>query len=238
MATPVLQVGGRTIMDADLIPLLIRYQLLPQLYRELLIDQAIAEIECDPEETEQALQQFYETHQIVEATARHAWCTRTGTTAHDLETLATRTLRIETFKRRRWGHKLEAHFLTCKAEFDQVIYSLLRTPHPEVAQELYFRIRAGEQSFADLASQYSQGPEAETGGVLGPVPLTQPHPALAEKLANSQPGHLFPPTRIGEWYIVFRLEKLIPAQLNETMRKQLLNQFFEDWLQEKLSPSP
>lgn len=239
MTTPVLQIGNRTITTTDLMPLLIHYQLLPQLCRELLIDQAIDSIECSLEETEQALEQFYEIHHLTEAPARQAWLRQQGITPQQLETRATRALRIETFKHRTWGNKLESYFLTRKSELDQVIYSLIRTPHPEVAQELYFRIRADEQSFADLAQQYSQGAEAETGGLLGPVPLTQPHPALAEKLVQGQPGQLFPPTHIGEWYVILRLEKLISAQLDDAMRQRLLNQFFDTWLQEQLAqPQP
>lgn len=239
MATPVLQVGTRTILDTDLLPLLIHYQLLPQLCRELLVDQAIEGIECSTEETETTLQQFYETHQIVEESARQAWLAQTRTTPTQLATLATRPLRIEKFKHQTWGNKLEAHFLGCKTELDQAMYSLIRTPHPEIAQELYFRIKAGEASFAELARQYSAGTEAETDGLLGPVPLTQPHPTLAEKLSRSQPGQLSPPTRIGEWYVLFRLEKLLPAQLDEAMRQRLLDQFFETWLSQQLAqPQP
>lgn len=239
MATPVLQVGTRVIMDADLLPLLIQYQLLPQLCRELLIDQAIEGVKCSTEEIEIALQQFYEVHQLVEESARQAWLAQNRTTPAHLAALATRPLRIQKFKHQTWGNKLEAHFLGCKAELDQVVYSLIRTTQPEVAQELYFRIKAGEASFTDLARQYSQGPEAETDGRLGPVPLTQPHPALAEKLSRSQPGQLSPPTRLGEWYVIFRLEQLLPAQLDDAMRERLLEQFFQTWLQEQLAhPQP
>jgi parvulin-like peptidyl-prolyl isomerase len=237
--TPVLQVGNRTVTASELVPLLAAYQLLPQLCRELLIDQAIAEIDCTDEEAQPARQQFYETHQLTDEAQRQAWTRHVGITLAQLEALATRSLRIEKFKHQTWGSKLESHFLTCKTQFDQVVYSLIRTPHPEVAQELYFRIKAGEQSFADLAQQYSQGIEADTGGRLGPVPLTQPHPALAEKLANSKPGQLLPPIRIGEWYVLARLEKLIPAQLDPATQQKLLDTLFEAWIQTQLAqPSP
>lgn len=239
MPTPVLQVGTRTVLDTELVPLLIQYQLLPQLCRELLIDQAIAGIECTLEETESALQQFYEVNQITEEAVRQDWLARTQTTLAQVTTLALRPLRIEKFKHQTWGNQLAAHFLGCKSELDQVVYSVIRTTQPEIAQELYFRIKAGEAAFADLARQYSEGPEAETDGLLGPVPLGQPHPALAEKLARSQPGQLSPPTRIGEWYVLFRLEKLLPAQLDEAMRQRFLDQFFQTWLQEQLAnPQP
>jgi parvulin-like peptidyl-prolyl isomerase len=237
--TPVLQIGNRTITATELLPLLIRYQLLPQLLRELLIDQAVESIECSAEETESALQQFCEANQITDETARQAWTLQNGLSTEHLKNLATRPLRIEKFKQQIWGSKLESHFLTCKTQLDQVTYSLIRIAQPEIAQELYFRIQAGEQFFAELAHQYSQGPEAETGGLLGPVPLTQPHPVIAEKLFRSQPGQLLPPTKIGEWYVILRLEKLIPAQLDDLTRQKLLDDLFEAWIQAQLNqPKP
>ncbi len=152
-----------------------------------------------------------------------------------LEALATRGLRIEKFKQATWGHKLESYFLSCKSQLDKVIYSLIRTKDMGVAQELYFRIQAGEQSFAELAREYSQGPESQTGGLIGPVELSTPHPTLAKMLRVSQPGQLWPPMHLGEWVAIARLEKFIPAQLDEPMRQRLLNELFADWLQEQLN---
>lgn len=202
----------QTITAPELISLLHAYQILPQLYRELLIDQAIASIECTPEEIEQAKQE----------------------NPQQIETLATRKLRLEKFKLATWGHQVESYFLTQKAQLDQVTYSLLRTRDMAIAQELYFRIKAKEQSFAEIARQYSQGPEAQTGGLIGPTPLTQPHPQLVAKLRASQPGQLLPPTRLGEWIVIVRLEQIVHAQLDDSTRKKLLNKLFQEWLQESL----
>lgn len=236
---PVLQVGDRTLTTTDLLPLLIRYQLLPQFCREVLIDQAIAAVECSAEETEQALQAFDADHQITDDDARQDWLMRHSMTPETLADLVTRPLCIEKFKQQSWGNKLEAYFLTRKAQFDQVVYSLIRNTDPGIIQELYFRIRAGEGTFDELAQQYSQGPEGETEGRLGPVPLTQPHPTLAAQLAKNKPGYLFPPTRLGEWYVIIRLEKLIPAQLDPPTRQKLLDELFETWLLEHQSqPQP
>ena len=202
----------QTITTPELISLLEGYQMLPQLYRELLIDQAIASIECTPEEIEQAKQEDPQ-----------------KTTA-----LATRKLRLEKFKQATWGHKLESYFLTQKAQLDRVTYSLIRIRDMALAQELYFRIKAKEQSFAEIARQYSQGPEAQTGGLIGPAPLTQPHPQLVAKLRASQPGQLLPPSRLGEWIVIVRLEQIVHAQLDDSTRKKLLNHLFQEWLQASL----
>ncbi len=143
-------------------------------------------------------------------------------------------MRLAKFKQATWGAQLESHFFNYKSKLDKAIYSLIRTKDLGVAQELYFRIQAGEQSFAECAREYSQGPESQTGGLQGPVELSVPHPALANMLSVSQPGQLWPPTRIGEWYAIVRLEKLIPAVLDEPMRQQLLDRLFTTWINEQV----
>lgn len=231
----VLQVGTQTITAEEIIPLLVGYQLLPQLLRELIIDQAIASIECTPEEITNTCQEFFQQNQLTYEPARQALMEHYNITSEKLEVLATRKLRISRFKQATWGAKLESYFLSYKSKLDKVIYSLIRTKDPGIAQEIYFRIQAGEQSFAECAREYSQGPEAQTGGLQGPVELSMPHPALAQMLSVSQPGQLWPPTRIGEWLVVVRLEKLIPSQLDESMRSQLLNKLFEEWISKQVN---
>jgi parvulin-like peptidyl-prolyl isomerase len=233
--TQVVQIGNRTISPTEIIPLLAGYQMLPQLGRELVIDYAIAEIELKSEEYAIAKEQFEKKHQLTTVAERQAWCEHYGMTLEQLEALAMRELRIEKFKLATWGHRLESYFLTHKSKLDKVIYSLLRTRDAEIAQELYFRIQAQEQSFAELAREYSTGPEAQTGGLLGPVELSLPHPQLAKMLSISQPGQLWSPTQLGEWFVIVRLEKLIGAQLDEVMRQQLLNSLFEAWINEQLN---
>ncbi len=62
-----------------------------------------------------------------------------------------------------------------------------------IAQELYFRIQAKENSFADLAREYSLGPEAQTGGLVGPIELNALHPVMVQMLSSSQPGQILAP---------------------------------------------
>lgn len=213
----VLKVGEQTITAEDLMPLLVKYHLLPQLCREILIDQVIAPISCTAEEIATACQQAeQETRQPVPPER------------------VTRVLRLEKFKHATWNNKIEAYFLQRKSQLDKVVYSLIRTKDIGIAQELYFRIQDGEQSFAELAREYSQGPEAQTGGLIGPVELSTPNPTLAQMLCASQPGQLLPPTRLGEWLVIVRLEKFVPVQLDDATRKRLLDELFNTWLQEQL----
>jgi parvulin-like peptidyl-prolyl isomerase len=231
----VLQIAGRSITAEEMLPLMAGYQMLPQFVQEILIDQAIADVECAPEENVSAAQQFYTQNQITNDEELQAWLGRYGMVQSQLESLATRELRVEKFKQATWGTKLESYFLSRKNQLDRVIYSLIRTQDVGIAQELYFRILESEQSFAELARTYSQGPEAQTDGLIGPVELSVPHPVLAQLLSLGQPGQINPPTRVGEWLVLVRLEKFIPAQMDDAMRRRLLNECFNTWLQEQLS---
>jgi parvulin-like peptidyl-prolyl isomerase len=231
----VLQVDNRSITAEEVLPLLAGYQMMPRFVQEILIDQAIASIECTAEENAQALEQFYAQNEIASEDDRQAWLGRFGMTPPQLDSLATRGLRVDRFKQQTWGNKIESYFLSRKNQLDKVIYSLIRTQDVGIAQEIYFRVLEGEQSFAELARTYSQGPEAQTDGLIGPVELSVPHPVLAQLLTLSQPGQISPPTRVGEWLVLVRLEKFMPAQLDDPMRRRLLDECFNTWLQEQLS---
>lgn len=230
----VLQIGNSTINPTDIIPLLAKYRMLPQLWRELIIDSAIASIELSAEEETNAKEQFDAKHQLTTPEICQAWLKHYGMNLEQLADLATREVKIEKFKQLTWGPHLKAYFLAHKSKLDKVIYSFLRTADVEVAQELFFRIRAGEESFAECAKAYAQGPEAQTGGLIGPVELSQPHPELVKILTSSQLGQVLPPTRLGEWFVIVRLEQFIPAQLDDMMRSQLLNRLFEAWIEAQL----
>ncbi|XWK91485.1 MAG: peptidylprolyl isomerase [Phormidium sp.] len=155
-------------------------------------------------------------------------------TQAQLINLATRQLRIEKFKEATWGNKLEAYFSQRKSELDQYVYSLIRVRDGAVAKELYLRLQTGEESFAELAKQYSEGPESKTGGLIGPVPLGLSHPKLAQILKASQPGELITPSAIEDIWVIIRVEKFISAQFDAQMQQNLLDELFANWLQEQL----
>jgi hypothetical protein len=223
-------------LSEALLPLLAKYQMLPQLQREIVIDRAISEITCTPAEVAIAQERFCQQHQLLSDADLQIWlaCHHLTVADADFEDLVTRQDRIEKFKRSQWEHQLESYFLQRKRHCDRAVYSLIRTQNWQIAQEIYFRIEAGEQSFAELAQEYSQGAEAQTGGLVGPVELGTLNPAFVQRLITSQPGKLWFPRKLGDWIILVRLEKLIPVKLDDLMRQRLLNELFEQWLQEQI----
>ena len=145
-----------------------------------------------------------------------------------------RPILLEKFKRQRWGDNLEPYFVQRKSKLDRIIYSLIRTDDAGIAQELYFRILDDPSLLPDIARKYSKGAESQTGGLVGPVEMSTPHPIMIQILSSSQPGELKPPVKIGEWYVILRLEKMSPAKLDDQMKQRLINEQFEQWLNQEV----
>ncbi|WP_042341291.1 peptidylprolyl isomerase [Calothrix sp. PCC 7507] len=240
--TTILQLGDacgglclRTLTGAEVLPLLAEYQILPLLVKEMIIDQAIAHVECTSEEAKQASERLAEQYQFTSEAVRQLWLQQHGMSVKQFDAMAIRQFKLEKFKQTTWSGDLESYFFQRKPHLDRVVYSLISTPDIGIAQELYFRIQEKEQSFAQLAREYAQGPEGETDGLVGPVELQTIHPILAKMLSTSQPQELLPPTQLGEWIVIVRLEKLLPVKFDRSLRQRLLNERFHSWLQTQLT---
>ena len=158
------QISNVRVPQSELVPLLARSQLLPVVLRELTIDRAIIDIQCNDADKISAFQQFCDRHRLTSDDSIQRWLDFQYLNAQQFEEIVIRQFKIEKFKLANWGDKVEAYFLQRKSQLDRAIYSLIRTNDLGVAQEIYFRLLDGEQTFEDLARRYSEGAEAQTGG--------------------------------------------------------------------------
>jgi peptidyl-prolyl cis-trans isomerase D len=80
------------------------------------------------------------------------------------------------------------------------------------ALALMERARAGED-FSELARQYSEGPEKESGGSFGPLPRSGMLPAVADAAFSLEAGEISDPvkTRYG-WHII-KIEDRLPETI-------------------------
>lgn len=232
--TLAIQSKTETITAWDIIPRLARYQMLPQLIRESIIDEAIESIECTPEEIATACQIFERQNQLQTEAQKQAWADSHGMTPEDIEEIATRKLKIEKFKQQQWGGLIKSYFLQRKAQLDKVAFSIIRVANRDLAQELYFRIQDKEQSFAELAQQYSQGAEASLGGMVAPIELGSLPTEVARLLQNRQAGELLAPFPMADFVVIIQVEQKISATLDPLAYQRLLNEKFQTWLQKQI----
>jgi parvulin-like peptidyl-prolyl isomerase len=194
----------------NLIPFLSSQQILSQILREMIIDRALSQIEYKPGDIANLPEDASQTTRII---AQY---------------------KMQQFQLKNWGHQLEQYFLQRKRTLDQLVYSIIRTPNPGLTQELYFQAKEQESSFADLARNHSQGPEALTNGIVGPVAVMTLPPQIIQKLVGLQPGGISTPINFQDQWMFMKLESWLPAQFSDRTKQVLLNELFETWLQEQI----
>ena len=108
-----------TITAEEIIPLLNRYGMLSRLAYEDIIDRAIADIKCTPQEIAIACKLLQ--HQ--------------GSNLRKNQTFlasAIRNLKLEKFKQQTWGDRILAFFAQRRKQLDRVVYSIVKTKQKEV----------------------------------------------------------------------------------------------------------
>jgi parvulin-like peptidyl-prolyl isomerase len=226
-----LQIGDSQIPVDRVLQQLHEAQLLPQLLREILIDETIdrvaREYDIDLTPTDE---EFERLSAQVAAIAPFQ-----GMSPEQLEAITTRTLKAYKFKQAGWGHKVSSYFETVRDRLDRVSYSLLLVEDGAIAQELFFRAQAAENSFAELALTYSQHETALRGGLIGPMLLGEVSPAVGSVLKQLKPGELSTLFQLDRFYGFVRLNDLIKPELDETLHQSLLDELFENWIQTQLA---
>lgn len=221
-------------IPAELWQSLARHGLLVPLLRQSVIAAAVADVSVSEQESVESRQAWGAANRLASSEALIQHLKIHGLSEADAIWQAELPRRINRHCEEHFSHRAEQRFLARKNQLDQVIYSLLRVEDAALARELYLRIAEGEADFAELAASYSKGPERSTRGVVGPVPLLQAHPALAELLRTSRPGQLQAPLRIEQWWLVVRLESLRSASFDADMGNRMARELFDEWVDEEV----
>lgn len=138
--------------------------------------------------------------------------------------------------RHHWfGEQAASLFLSRRRQLEQVLLSVLQLNDGHLAQELWFRLHAGEADFPDF-SHLSGGPEREHGCRIGPVPIADLDEELSHLLERCQPGELAPPLEHADGSVLLlRLDQRWPARLDSETREALELELYGDWLQQQLN---
>lgn len=192
------------------------------------------QVPVSPEERQQALEAFVREQKLDGPEALASFLRLNLLQQDELEEQVVQPLRLQRYVAQHHLPKAEVRFLQRKTQLDRVVYSLLRLADAGLARELYLQINEGEADFSELAARYAEGPERTTRGIVGPVPMMQAHPLLADRLRVATPGVLMEPFRIEQWWLVVRLESYSPATLDEATALQMARELFEEAVEDEV----
>lgn len=217
------------LSDEELHALVRRLELMPQLLRRQIEEQICELVPVSETWLDQQRQALLGNEELEAFLQARGWC------EDDLALHLRRPEALRLFAEQRFGPGLEERFLADRGNRDRVIYSFIRVRDPDLARELWIRLEEKETTFAEAASAYSEGPEKDHKGLVGPLAMAMIHPPqLVAILRSLQPGELSPPQVWGDWQVLVRLEQLIPARFDAQMRERLLSEQLDAFLQQRV----
>ena len=225
---------GSQYTPEDFITLCSELNLIP-LFLRRLIERKFSSDFVPSEEQQIAYQKnFLNREHIVSSDDLAFWLQRNDVTEVQLSKQLFHSLQLSLFKTDKFKAEVEPLFLDSKSKLDQVMYSLIRCSERAKANEIFLRLSEEESSFATLASQYSEGYEQQVNGLIGPLEIGRINPAIAERLRISKEGQVWEPFQEQQWWVILRLEKLIPARLDSDMRVRLIDALYEEWIKKQV----
>ena len=200
-----------------------------------VFDEICQAVPISEAEQQGLLQRYLEDQNLSSEAELSDYLEQRGWSQDDLLYFSSKGFKLQRFQEQVFSEEVSLRFLANKLDLDQISYSLIRVTDGDLAFELHQRLQEDEASFEELASAYSEGPERDSQGRIGPVPLNQAHEAVVNNLRTSAPGQLWPPFFLENIWLILRLDHWEGARLDEATHEALLDQLFDDWVDARVA---
>ena len=192
------------------------------------------DLEINPALIEQAVIDFRLQRQLTDPKVFAEWLKSNGQDYTSFHSSVTFGFKLEKLKALITEPKLQEFFIERKLVLDRVILSRILVNEQELAEELASQIEEGT-SFEQLAREYSIADDRIVNGMMGPVSRGNLPDVLRAAIDSARPGELIGPIQLEGRWLLFRVEQLLPASLDDVQLKQALqNELFEQWIAQKI----
>ena len=222
------------VLNYEFIKLLEDNQLLSPLIKREFIKDTLKSTLLSETELENIKAHFNRENNLESEEKYNQWLVKNNLTEKEFLNQLTFPTRVNKYCVLNFKDRAHTHFLDRKNNLDQVTYSLIRVKDVFEARELYYRIKDGESDFGEIAKNFSKGPEQDSRGVVGPIPLTSGHEKVVSLLKSLSPGEMKEPINVGSWWLIIRLESLQEAILDREMQLNLSRELFHEWVDEEV----
>ena len=201
--------------------------------RELILEKTLSHILLSPEKKIELVSEYRRNQNLEEDEGFTDFLKKKNLNKEILQEIIERPAKVIKYREDRWGPRAESIYLKNKENFDFFTYRRLQAVNASVMQEVYFRIKDGEESWTDLAKQFP-GTDIDARQKL--IPVAKIEPPLVDALRRAGVGKVIRPMRFsGGLVVVAELENIETSSFNEETRNQILIQEFENWISDEVS---
>jgi parvulin-like peptidyl-prolyl isomerase len=205
---------------------------------QLLVQQVAAEHGLTLTETEvqQAGEQQRSELRLERAADTLAWLADQQVTPQEWEQGIRDRLLREKLAAHLFSKEAEKRFIENRLSYDRVVLYQVIVASAELAQELFYRIDAGESNFFDVAYEFDIDPaRRQRSGFEGVIQRWELQPAIAPQVFNARVGELTGPIATNAGHHILWVREFLPAELTDVLRAELLQSLFQEWLQAELT---
>ncbi|AFZ27368.1 parvulin-like peptidyl-prolyl isomerase [Cylindrospermum stagnale PCC 7417] len=130
-----------------------------------------------------------------------------------------------------FGATVDSTYISNQHNYRRVALSQILVFDLTTAEKIVQTLQAGSASFCALALEYSQGKlSQENGGFVGIRCLVELLPEIVTAITDAEEGEVIGPIKTKLGYQIFRVEKWLSSELNQSVREQILDMMFKAWL--------
>lgn len=185
------------------------------------------------EMVEQFLLEFRLQQQLTSPESFQLWLLRNGITYSEFKQQVSFRIQQEELKASITAHEVQNYFDQRKADLERVVFSRIVVDSIDTAQNLKEKVEQGAD-FSQLAKEHSIVDDAIVGGVMAPMIRSQMPEAIREATRSAQVGQLIGAIEIEQRYCLLKVEQCLPATLEGSLKREIEEQIFQQWLTEKL----
>jgi hypothetical protein len=197
-----------------------------------------SDLDVDPVELDQQINQFREKQNLVEEESLNLWLQNERIDYQGLRTRVYLKLKIKKLKAIIASPDVAQEFQLRKNSLEQVVISYLLTANRETAQDLKDQLHKGRINFETLSSRIGDQ-DSRLNGVTVKAPAAPVRRSWLPKeiqgiLETASVSDLHGPIAIGDQWIVVQLQEVTPPILDTRLEGQLTEDLFNRWLRQKL----
>ena len=216
--------------NLDFLNLLARYGLLETFLVELLKDEKNKEIALSMQRQEALLKDFKYKNEIDNSRKMEEYCKNHLLSENDLKYFIEKEEKSKNYCNKYFSKEIETKSFSQKNKEDIVSYSLLRVSEEGLANQLYLQLTEENANLKELINKYSEGPEKNSNGIIGPSPITKSHPILVKQLRSAEQGQLLKPFKIENWWLIVRLESFVISPVDGFIVENKNFEIYQNWL--------
>lgn len=232
-----LKIEGQEIEYTEVLDILRQQNIFRNLLEELVLEKKLLNIEITKEREDKLVKTFREENNLKDDEAFKEYMKRNYIEERHVRKLVTRAERIVEFRTEEWAHLTNSLYLQNKDKYDLITYRRLECNNQDIMQEVYFRIKDGEETWETMAKQFAPG-NPEANAKIGPVPKSIIEQQLMKSMKDKGEGRIVPPIHVGNSnYAIAELIKLEASVYNEEIQTQLIKDSFNEWIANQVQKS-